>query len=212
MAFMETLVPIDRWRELASLYSPARDEELVEIINGPLLFTAGHAVPHLCKDGLYKKADKNTGPLALLLAELTSSSALTTKGRWLANPNADPLPVCKFKTRALSFVPSLVFDLHGMSDRHGCDICIGTGALPDLSSELVEIAHSTLTAAGFTVAIDAPFAARGLNTITSTFQAHNTPAVQLEIAASLRDDNNGRDMGAMVEALAQAALRAQSLL
>ena len=151
-----------------------------------ILLAAPHAVRHE-RNGKIKGADKRTGGLVKLLSQQTDTSSLVTSGyvqKWQSwsERNDD------FRTILEQEIleGSLVLDIHGMSDSHHIDICLGLGARPSI--RMLEAAHyiqATLRA--YSVAINKPFAAIGSRTVRSYAQYLGGDAIQIEIAAHLRD-------------------------
>jgi len=111
------------------------DFSVVETSGGRVLFTAPHAVCHYAAGtpGKVKGADVGTGDLAIKLAAESGSRALVAQAPWPGNANADSVSVCVFKQRVLRLLDdglvTTVIDLHGMSERHGLDVCVGSGGM-----------------------------------------------------------------------------------
>jgi hypothetical protein len=163
------------------------DELLVDLRAKPVLLTAGHSVAQV-RDGKRKPPDLRTGGLAELVAAHASASALTAVGSGLGDPNRDREHPFKVAVAELLDEHLFLLDLHGMADRFGLDLCIGSGGAEDSASlELATRCQESAEAAGFRASIDDPFAAREETTITRTAQRLGYVAVQLEITASRRD-------------------------
>lgn len=153
-----------------------------------VLITAPHAVNHHRPDGTAKVADLATGSLAEIVAEATGHSVLTASRRvepWAAwNERDDPFGRA-LATQLTRSDLGLVVDLHGMSDEHGVDLCIGLGPQPgDAESIIAEALQREF--AELTVVRNAPFPARATSTITAHVQGRGLSAVQLEIARRWR--------------------------
>jgi len=155
--------------------------------NSRVLLTAPHAVNHH-RDGHPKLADRRTGGLAELLGELTGASVLSAIGRvpdwrqWAERE--DP-----FARQLAQLLPGVdyVLDLHGMTDQHGRQLCIGTGANPS-GPTMRTARHLQVLLAPFAVTLDDPFTAAGGHTVVTRVQSLGGPvALQLEITAALRD-------------------------
>lgn len=153
-----------------------------------LLFTAPHAVTHM-RDGTTKRADRGTGGLAELLAELTGSAAVASCGEIHGDPNWDQLEESPFKQHLARMLKPdfVVIDLHGMRDDYNTDVNLGTGLLPDTRcSELTIRLQHSFEESGFKVTTNYPFDAAKPETITSFAQNLNVVSVQIELAARLR--------------------------
>ncbi|GAA1872163.1 hypothetical protein [Myceligenerans crystallogenes] len=146
-----------------------------------LVVTAVHATNH-ARHGTAKWADRGTGGLALLLAELTGCGALVAVGSLAAEPGdanfdaAHPL-----KDRLAELAPGVVLDLHGMRTRDGFDVDLGCG-----EGALPERLLAALDAAPLRVTRNALFDAMRPTTVAAFAQARGIRAVQAEIGAHLR--------------------------
>lgn len=157
--------------------------------NSQVILSAPHAVKHLSKDGLPKAADASTGGLARFVCERTGFVAVVSSGGWTsANANHVLEGWCPYRAtlKKIKLPNSTLVDLHGMSDKHGADVCIGTGPTPQASAEVVSFAIENLKKAGLTVAVNTPFSASNPGTITAWAQQNGFRAFQLEARAALR--------------------------
>lgn len=146
-----------------------------------LVVTAPHATNHT-RSGEVKWADRGTGGLALLLAELTGCGALIAVGGLTAEPgDANFDAHHPLKDRLAQLAPVAVVDLHGMRTRDGMDVDLGfgEGALPE--GFLAALDRSDLQ-----VTRNALFDAMRPTTVAAFAQARGVPAVQIEIGAHLR--------------------------
>jgi hypothetical protein len=163
------------------------DFHVIMVRGDSVVVTAPHAVPHLrASDPRHVKgADLGTGEIATAAAHRHGYAAAVAARPWLGNANSDPLGRCEFKRHVLGLLhtgeASAVVDLHGMSDRHGVDICVGSGGGGGLAFVVSEVLASS-----FSVSVDVPFAAAGEGTVTRTVRAAGFPAVQLELSAAVR--------------------------
>jgi hypothetical protein len=144
------------------------------------LVTAVHATNHT-RQGRTKYADRGTGGLALLLAELTGCGALVVVG---APGDANHDAGHPFKDALLDVAPGMehVVDLHGAVELDGGHVDLGTGhgAVPAAFIEALQHAD------GLRVSTDAKFSARHPNRVTTFAQRCGLAAVQVEIAAIAR--------------------------
>jgi hypothetical protein len=153
--------------------------------SGGVVFVAPHATNHM-RDGVRKLADRWTGGLADVLHEVLAAPVLIVIGVQPEFPD--------FTTRADGFARCLfdaaqdraVIDIHGMSDSWGVDVCVGVGANP--SDEVEELGILVWEAfAGFNRGWNNPFSGAAPHTVLSGLQAKGHTAVQVELAARLRD-------------------------
>lgn len=142
-----------------------------------VVVTAPHATNHE-RDGATKLADRGTGGLAVLLAELTGCTALVAVG---ADGDANYDDEHPLKERLAELRPTMVIDLHGMRSRPGSDVDLGTG------SGLVPSAIvSALSDGDLRVTTNEVFSAMRPTTVTAFAQARGISAVQVEIGAHVR--------------------------
>lgn len=153
----------------------------------PVIFTAPHSLNHY-RNGQVKLADRWTGSMAEILATETGSGYLTACGEiaeWSSWENrTDDF---KLSLDELTLTPTLVIDLHGMSDRYGVDLCIGLGPAPDETTMKFadEISRGM---ARYRVSINDPFSADPAYTVTNYVQRETaSSALQLEIASRFRN-------------------------
>jgi len=146
-----------------------------------VVVTAPHACNHR-RDGRAKLADRGTGGLALLLAEVTGCAAVVALGGAGGDANWDEHHPLKERVAALR--PAVVVDLHGMRTRPGYDLDLGLG--PGPRPEGTDAAVEALRGSGLRVTTDGLFDAMRPTTVTAWAQAHGVPAVQIEVGAHLR--------------------------
>lgn len=93
----------------------------------PILISAPHATAHQRHQRL-KKEEGFTGALAHLLAEMSGAHALYTRFRSLDDPNWDKNSPYKTQLNAIVGRHGIRFvvDLHGMSDKHGIGVALGS--------------------------------------------------------------------------------------
>ncbi|RPF22175.1 hypothetical protein [Myceligenerans xiligouense] len=211
--------PAGRWRALeqtfaAEGYSGGRPEPLpggsgepapgiIEVAGTTrpgLIVTAPHATNHE-RSGRVKWADRGTGGLALLLAEITGCGALIAVGGLAKTPgDANFDPRHPLKDRLAELAPDVVVDLHGMRTRDGMDVDLGfgEGAVP-------EKFVASLDDAGLRFTRNALFDAMRPTTVAASAQVRGIPAVQVEIGAHLRPpEAEATDMSLLVDTLVRA--------
>lgn len=152
----------------------------------PVLISAPHAVNHH-RFGASKRADRRTGGLAEVVGEATGAGVLTAAGRvseWGSWEERTDGFVRILRREALR--RTLILDLHGMGDRHGTDVCIGTGGE---SGPALRRAVGCLDRqfAGYRVSIDDPFDGSQWYTVLQYGRELGIAVIQLELSASLRD-------------------------
>lgn len=151
-----------------------------------VVFTAPHAVNHRRNDQV-KLADRGTGGLAVALHERAGVGALVTAQYVGGDANFDrshPLKDLLFATRPQ---PRAVVDLHGMREGDGrADVVIGTSRDRVLGFPLGQVAKAFLEAEGLVVSIDEPFDACRATSVTRFAHDLGIPAIQLELAPTLR--------------------------
>lgn len=168
-----------------------------------VVVTAPHATNHE-RAGATKVADRGTGGLALLLAELTGATALValnTPGD--ANFDAEhPL-----KARLAELRPSVVIDLHGMRRRPESDVDLGTGE-GLVPQAVIDVLHAASTV---DVTVNELFDAMRPTTVTAYAQDLGFQAVQAEIGAHLRPPlGEPADLGRLARLLASAIEAAEA--
>ena len=152
-----------------------------------ILLTAPHSVNHF-RYGKVKWADRWTGGLCELIAKRAVSNALIPDG---------PIPSWEqWEDRTDLFAvllrnqhPLVVLDVHGMSDKHEVDVCMGHGPAADgRSIGYARAIQAALEADGYIVSVNHPFDAVPPFTVTAYEQiVLETAAIQIEIRAGLRD-------------------------
>jgi len=193
---------LDEWLALEEFfsinnYNPVGDSEVIYIEGRAkkpkVLFCAPHALNHY-RDSQLKIADVFTGSLCQLLAKQTDQPGLVAT---LPTKHSDNLGfghdyVSHIRNKVNDGV--LIVDIHGMSDLHGYDICIGTGPNPsDRVNKLAENLTNDLSE--YKVSINYPFSASAKHTVTNFVQTNlRGDSIQIEIASRLRcPQNNTQD-------------------
>lgn len=179
----------------ANGYKGRSDSQNILELKGtlPVLLSAPHGVMYP-REGELKEAQWNTGALTLQLAQLTNASALVAARTSDEDPNWGEPGLYKRRLKALieATRPCFVLDIHGLSDRARKDIIIGTANGKALlgRTQLVDVLQETLIKGGITqISLDKIYTADRPDTITryASSKELKTPAVQLEIAWSIRD-------------------------
>lgn len=191
-------VSYDHYRLLASTpYSPSLTPFAIDVVDGfSTLLSAPHATAHTHHDDpdRIKSADLYTDLIVKALTLSTGCGGIWTAGEWKGNANADPLERCYYKQRLLELVDKVpyntVFDIHGMSDRYGVDICIGTGG--DKESDLLSETVKILSKYNLSYSINVPFAAKRAGTVTQSVLKVGKNVLQLEISASTRNPTSAK--------------------
>jgi len=153
-----------------------------------LLITAPHATKH-GRHGQIKEEDEFTGSLALLLGRELDASVIVAAHCQPDLSNPAELST-DFYNAFTELAPQhkFIVDIHGMSNKHGSGICIGTGGW-DPDGEEVRLAVEILMneMAEFTPQVNVPFSAQAPYTIVHLGkQEHQIPGVQLELARMFR--------------------------
>lgn len=162
--------------------------EMTSIDRGSkVLLVAAHGVNHHRPNGDAKFADRWTGSLAEVLGRMTGVSVVAATRK--------PHHFGLWKNRADGFARRMkqmadnhrvVIDLHGITDNHDLDLCIGIGPLPSELEHRIA-ARVVDTDLDLNTTIGGPFPALRQHTLTSHLQRHTaTSAVQLGIAAANR--------------------------
>jgi hypothetical protein len=153
-----------------------------------------------------KPADLFTGSLVELLGESANVSVLTvtrTPHQWERWSERDDRFTQLLGPAATGRL--LVVDFHGMSDKHGIDLCFGLGSNP---SAVARAAVSSLTEvfADRRSAVGDPFPATADHTVTAHLQASGVPSIQVEISSRLRQPTRApaADTAAFVTSLVGA--------
>lgn len=161
-----------------------------------VVVTAAHATNHE-RDGAQKVADRGTGGLAVLLAQVTGCTALVALG---TSGDANYDQEHPLKERLAELRPTVVIDLHGMRSRPESDVDLGTGTGPAPSAVV-----AALTGSDLRVTMNAVFDAMRPTTVTAFAQELGIPAMQVEIGAHLRPPSgNGPALSGLVSALVAA--------
>lgn len=199
---------LDEWLALEEVfsinnYNPVGDDEVIYlegVSKQPrVLFCAPHALNHYRNNQL-KVADVFTGSLCQLLAKQTNQPGLVAIAPTKKSDNLgfghDYVNHIKNKVNT----GVLIVDIHGMSDLHGYDICIGTGPNPsDRVNKLAENLANDLS--DYRVSINHPFSASAKHTVTNFVQTNlKGDSIQIEIASRLRrPHHNGPDSKIFLE-------------
>lgn len=199
------------WRELeapfaVSGYEQYSDSPVVVLRGVPYpraVVSAPHALNHV-RDGKVKFADRGTGGLALLLGAQLGVSVVLTGQSGHGDANHDREHPLKDAIAALD--PLFVVDLHGMRNRpeHAIEADLGFGPTRLVPENFVMVLSGLLT-----ISENSLFASAKTTRVTSWSQARRIPAVQVELAPTMRPPRgNDRDLAWAAEALL-AAVRAQ---
>ncbi|MFC4629867.1 hypothetical protein ACFO6V_16585 [Promicromonospora alba] len=167
-----------------------------------VVVTAAHATNHE-RAGSTKVADRGTGGLAILLAQLTGCTALVALST-AGDANYDE--VHPLKERLADLRPTVVIDLHGMRSRTESDVDLGTGG-----GLVPATVIDALDGSDLRVTTNEVFDAMRPTTVTSFAQSQGIRAVQVEIGAHLRPPSGeapalGRLIDAVVAAIEQVDL------
>jgi hypothetical protein len=158
-------------------------------VDARVVLSAPHAVRHFGRNGAAKAADAATGGLVRVISEQTQLVAVVASGGWTAaNANhvvGEPCPYREVLADAVA-TDTVLFDVHGMTDDHGADICIGTGPFEELSAKAVSFTVEVMRGAGLVVAVNTPFSAAHPGTVTSWGQRRGLCAFQVEVCSALR--------------------------
>jgi hypothetical protein len=179
---------LETWLAAAPPKGRGSLEVLLRDGSGPAILTAVHSVRHW-RLSKWKSPDRFTGPLAVEAARAAECRALVLAAPTYADSNFDENSGLKEWLSRLAERPgSFVIDVHGMKDR-GSDIIVGTaqGLTP---APLADAVLAAAAAAGFTALVSETghLSASRSSTITSySISTLGVPAVQLELAPSLRD-------------------------
>lgn len=184
-----------RWGQLedpfvANSYCGADDIGGIRAVvaDSGVVFAAGESVNYY--RGMERKpAYRYTGSAALVLAELTGTSALAASGQASQLPVRDG-PEAAFARALRSVVRpnTMVVDLKGMRAR-SFDIAVGTGPRPDerarhLAAEIARAGQSR----GLAVAVNEPFVALPPWTVTRFVQTQlHASGVQVQLSTILRE-------------------------
>lgn len=199
------------WRELEELFASSGYQRYsstpVAVVPGVphprVVISAPHALNHV-RNGQTKPADRGTGGLALLLGAHLGVSVVLAGQSDNGDANHDREHPLKDAIAALD--PLLVVDLHGMRERPGhpfeADLGLGpTGLVPE---------RFVMTLSGLlTTNENGLFASANTTRVTAWSQVRRIPAVQVELAASMRPPlGNDRNVAWAAKAFLEA-LRAE---
>jgi hypothetical protein len=189
-----------RWRLLNEPYAErdGRGPETAPVFeiapaDGRLVISAIHAVRHFRRGRGWKEQDFSTGGLALALAEATGWSVATCTRSTAevedANRNRHHPIKLELAHCGLPSAGGALLDLHGMADATDRpDIALGYGVEDDWTSELAR--HIEEAAARHVVTVGRGDAiglgATGRGTMTQWAQSQGAGALQLELAARVR--------------------------
>lgn len=203
----------NRWLDLektfeTNLYNGESDPGDVLFVAGTrrprLLLAAVHSVNHT-RDGETKFADRGTGGLVLLLAEIVGCSALIIRGRDPGDANWDVNHSTRDVILSHFGLPGTIIDFHGMKHR-GIDLEFGTGHTTDYPHALLDELKSS--GHQYVVAVDEVFNGARPGTLTNWAQQAGYKACQLEISSRLRPPTGSTDvLSDLVEFLASALIR-----
>jgi hypothetical protein len=161
----------------------------------PILLSAPHAVKQ-GRNGVQKAEDANTGGIVEYICNTSNCYGIIRNHNNLDDPNKDNFGLgLAYKQKILSAIREydikLVLDIHGCSNSHDFDFCIGTNSGRNLNGQdnILEILNVGLSSIGKTV-IDEYFKA-SLDGNISKYVSHNSsvPSIQLEISNKFRRDN-----------------------
>lgn len=163
----------------------------------PYLLCAPHAVAQR-RDGHIKLPELRTGSLAEALAIITGSTAVVARRvldeeSWVTR--ADPIARA---VRAAVERGALVVDLHGMTDAHGTDVCLGLGPCPSERTIRFAVELERVLSRRLRVTVNDPFAATRPHTVTWYVQRLGGDGLQLELAARLRVPGSRPELAAVV--------------
>ncbi len=162
--------------------------------NIPILLSAPHAVKQQ-RNGKVKVQDSYTGGITEYLCNTCNTYGIIRNHNVLDDPNTDNSgPGFAYKQKILNTIKEydikLLLDIHGCSDYHNFDFCIGTNNGENINGrkDILEFLYNKLTTIGKTV-IDECFKAN-LNENVSRYISHHStiPCIQLEISTQFRID------------------------
>ncbi len=179
--------------------------------DGRAVVSAVHAVRHFRRRRGWKAQDVQTGGLALALAEATGWSVATCTRSTAevedANRNTHHPIKVELEGCGLPGLGGALLDLHGMADAPDRpDIALGFGIEDELTRELahqIEIAaarHAVTVGRGDAFGLGAT----GQGTMTRWAQDHGAGALQLELAARVRERGSTDGRRRVVDALLDA--------
>jgi hypothetical protein len=143
-----------------------------------------------------KAEDSNTGGITEYLCNVNNCYGIIRNHNRLDDPNKDDFGFgLAYKQKIMSAIKEydikLVLDIHGCSNLHDFDFCIGTNSGRNLNGQnnILKILNVGLSFIGKT-AIDEHFNA-SLDGNISKYVSHNSsiPSIQLEISSDFRRDS-----------------------
>ena len=193
----DSLIKLDtKFRQEAKSYRASQPIRNIRHGTTPLIISAPHATPHT-RHGSPKSVEHITGVLAMALARSLNATVILPIAPQPDDPNFDTDESAPYKHALASLLSDckLLVDIHGMRDYWGDDICVGTGrlGLSPQENQLIEAWGSAASAEGFALVIDHPFASCSQGTISTFARKHGCEALQLELAAHLRQANDIAD-------------------
>lgn len=185
---------------------------------GTVLVSAPHRVEH-ARNGAVKRAEPDTGRLAMLLHERAGCPVVYRCGDSLEDPNYDEASDYRDEIVRLACDEGVrvVLDLHEMGDRHQSMVEIGTGHGRNVDGrfELTDAIVRAFESRGIEpVTVDAIFPAAGPRTVSADV-ARRSPALcfQIEMNVRLFLEEGGRsDFSVVCDALEEAVGRLNEVL
>ena len=163
----------------------------------PILLSAPHAVKQV-REGRIKEEDRYTGAIVEILCKTCNCYGIIRNYNAGDDPNKDSLGIgLEYKKKILDIIKenniNLLIDIHGCTNNHGFDFCIGTNNGENLNgnNDIVRKLKRELNSIG-KVAIDEIFKAC-LEQNVSRYVSHNSniPSIQLEISKKFRNESIG---------------------
>lgn len=145
-----------------------------------------------------KRPELWVGSLTEALAELTGSSAVVPLRTLIESPWNERTDEVADAVRHAAVQNAMVIDLHGMTDAHGIDICLGLGPNPPDPVLRFAATIQDAFARPLRVSVNRPFAASAPHTVTSYVQDLGGKGIQVEIAARLRRPRTQPTLAAML--------------
>lgn len=174
----------------------------------PIVISASHATPHV-RHGREKAAESKTGAIALHLGQILGGVTIIPLLPQNDDPNFDLIESGPYKTILMSLLSqeTVLIDIHGMKDRSGADLCIGTGGLkptPEVLKPICDSLVSSFGQVGMTATIDDPFDASHPGTIAAFGRSRCLASIQIELSVSSRvPPQLGLTFDALVAALSE---------
>jgi hypothetical protein len=173
---------------------------LVRLGSFPAVITAPHSAPTV-RNGKPKATEFYTGAWAELIAMHIDCTAVTLLRPHATARTAEETVMGVVERVGPVVRPEFVFDIHGMSPRHGLDICFGASRRE--ASPAVELAD--LLSDRFQVSVDKPFSG-GAHTL-SGWASRALPGArvcQVELGPRLRSDmTTNTDIAEFLDAVAK---------